>query len=200
MEQSLKDGLIWDTEAGYGFHPEPAMKYDGDYFQKYMEMDNTPMGYVLTEARCDLVSQHYKGDNLIDIGIGGGAFCLSHGCYGYDVSEQAVTWLRDGGMYRNPYKAGCEAMTCWDSLEHVLDPVALVQCASKYVFVSMPIYQDREHCVNSKHFKPGEHLHYWTHDGLIDWFARLGFVCMESNDIETQLGREGIYSFVFRRF
>jgi hypothetical protein len=199
MEQSLKDGLIWDTEAGYGFHPEPAMEYSGSYFAKYVQMDQTPMGFQLTRARCDLVERHYHGVDIIDIGIGGGAFCIESGSYGYDVSQEAVDWLKERNIYRNPYEHKCAAITCWDSLEHVSDPVQLVQCASKYVFVSMPIYQDREHCVNSKHFKPGEHLHYWTHDGLIDWFARLGFVCMETNDEETKLGREGIGSFVFKR-
>jgi hypothetical protein len=200
MKQLLKDGLIWDTEAGYGFHPEPVMEYSGSYFEKYVQMDQTPMGFQLTKARCNLVERHYQGTDIIDVGIGGGAFCIESGAYGYDVSQEAVQWLKERGTYLNPYESKCTALTCWDSLEHVLDPVALVQCAKKYVFVSMPIYKDREHCVNSKHFKPGEHLHYWTQDGLIDWFARLGFVCMEISGIETQLGREGIGSFAFKRF
>ena len=63
----------------------------------------------------------------------------------------------------------------------------------------MPIYEDSRHCLKSKHFKPGEHLHYFTHDGLLLWFEQQGFACVEHNDIESQLGREGITSYAFRR-
>ena len=63
----------------------------------------------------------------------------------------------------------------------------------------MPIYRDQAHCLASKHFKPGEHLHYWTREGLLLWMGRLGFVCIEHNDAESRIGREGIESFAFRR-
>jgi hypothetical protein len=200
MEQSLKDGLIWDIKAGYGFHPMPAMTYEGSYFSKYQAMDMTDMGWSLTDARIKLVDKYYWGESLIDIGIGGGLFVSTIGCKGYDVCNQAVDWLKARNDYRDPYVCYPEAITCWDSLEHIPEPQELINRATRFVFVSMPIYKDRDDCINSKHFKPGEHLHYWTHNGLLDWFARLGFICLEHNQIESDLGREGISSYVFKRF
>jgi hypothetical protein len=201
MTNSLESGsLIWDAEKGYGRHTAPPMTYDGDYFAKYQDMDNTFIGLALTAVRVNMVNAYYHGDDNIDIGIGGGLFVFSLGCKGYDVSENAVQWLKIRQIYQNPYETHPESITCWDSLEHIPEPEALINRVKRFVFVSMPIYEDEAHCRASKHYKPGEHIHYWTHKGLIDWFARLGFILMESSQIESKLGREGINSYVFRRF
>lgn len=201
MTNSLESGsLIWFDGLGYGWHTAPPMTYDGDYFAKYQEMDKTLMGVALTCARVNMVNAYYHGEDNIDIGIGGGLFVTSLGGKGYDVSDNAVQWLKTQQIYQDPYETFPESITCWDSLEHIPDPEALVSRVKRFVFVSMPIYEDEAHCRASKHYKPGEHIHYWTHKGLIDWFARLGFIPMEFNQIESDLGREGINSYVFRRF
>lgn len=191
--------LHWDNSKGYGFDVTPAMAYDGDYFEKYQTLDLSEMGQKLTEARVEFVNEYYIGDDIVDVGIGGGRFCIERGSFGYDVSAEAVQWLQANGMYRDPYEAKVDALTFWDSLEHIPDPEAIVRQAKRWVFVSMPIYEDMGHCLLSKHYKPGEHLHYWTDRGLIDWFARQGLVCINSHDAETQIGREGIVSYAFKR-
>jgi hypothetical protein len=175
------------------------MDYTGDYFAKYQLMDETPMGEALTDARVLLVDDHYQGEDIIDIGIGGGKFVILMMCSGFDVNPSAVRWLKDQGMYRDPYEKKVEVLTFWDSLEHIPDPIAIVRQARKWVFVSMPIYDNEAHCRQSKHFKPGEHLHYWTHSGLVDWFAQQGFILMAHNDEESRIGREGIKSYAFKR-
>jgi hypothetical protein len=154
------------------------MDYTGDYFAKYQLMDETPMGEALTDARVLLVDDHYQGEDIIDIGIGGGKFVILMMCSGFDVNPSAVRWLKDQGLYRDPYEKKVEVLTFWDS---------------------MPIYENEAHCRSSKHFKPGEHLHYWTHSGLVDWFAQQGFILMAHNDEESRIGREGIKSYAFKR-
>ncbi len=191
--------LHWDNSKGYGFDDTPPMTYSGEYFEKYQVMDNTEMGIALTDIRVAFVNEFYIGQSIIDIGIGGGRFCKQRGAYGYDVSNEAVEWLKSVGMYADPYASQVDALTFWDSLEHIPDPAAIVQQSKKWVFVSMPIYKDMDDCLISKHYKPGEHLHYWTDQGLIDWFAGQGFVCMDCHDAETQAGREGILSYAFKR-
>lgn len=192
--------LHWDDERGYGFDSTPPMSYSGNgYFSKYQDLDRTEMGVSLTQARRELVAAHYLGYDIIDIGIGGGRFCIEHGAYGYDVSNEALDWLKINGMYRDPYLHYSDALTFWDSLEHIPDPAKIVRTARRWVFVSMPIYMSKEHCLTSKHYKPGEHLHYWTDAGLVRWFAEQGFVCVTCNDIETQIGRDGILSYAFKR-
>lgn len=191
--------MRWNNNKGYGFDETPAMTYSGDYFQKYQEMDATNMGEALTDARVKLVSSFYCGKSIIDIGIGGGKFCKQMPCFGYDVSIEANKWLVENGIYRDPYKSGADALTFWDSLEHIPDPAAIVKMASQWVFVSMPIYSGIDDCMKSKHYKPGEHLHYWTDDGLRLWFAEQGFALAGENDAETKAGREGIKSYAFFR-
>lgn len=111
-------------------------------------------------------------------------------------TPEAVEWLRSEGRFREP---AANALTFWDSLEHIPDPEKAVEAADEWVFVSMPIYRDAADVLASKHYKPGEHLWYWTRDGLIRWFHRQGFFCVEVNSAETELGRDGILSFAFRR-
>ncbi len=198
LPHGLTDCLLWSEELGMGFHPRPPMDYSGPYFEKYQALDATPMGAALTAARVDMVQRHFDGE-VLDVGIGGGRFVIESGGKGFDVNEEAVQWLKSRNAYADPYK-GVAAITCWDSLEHVPDPEALVRSVGEWVFVSMPVYKDQTDCLKSKHFKPGEHLHYWSVRGLIGWFAKMNFGCVEINERESDLGREGITSFAFRRF
>ncbi|HBN8441015.1 methyltransferase domain-containing protein [Pseudomonas aeruginosa] len=198
LPHGLTDCLLWSEELGMGFHPRPPMDYSGPYFEKYQALDATPMGAALTTARVDMVRRHFDGE-VLDVGIGGGRFVIESGGNGFDVNEEAVQWLKSRNAYADPYK-GVAAITCWDSLEHVPDPEALVRSVGEWVFVSMPVYKDQADCLKSKHFKPGEHLHYWSVRGLIGWFAKMNFGCVEINERESDLGREGITSFAFRRF
>lgn len=198
LPNGLTDCLLWSEELGMGFHPRPPMDYSGPYFEKYQALDATPMGTALTAARVDMVRRHFDGE-VLDVGIGGGRFVVESGGKGFDVNEEAVQWLKSRNAYADPYK-GVAAITCWDSLEHVPNPEALVRSVGEWVFVSMPVYKDQADCLKSKHFKPGEHLHYWSVRGLIGWFAKMNFGCVEINKRESDLGREGITSFAFRRF
>ncbi|HFK1829541.1 TPA: methyltransferase domain-containing protein [Pseudomonas aeruginosa] len=198
LPPGLTDCLLWSDELGMGFHPRPPMDYTGPYFEKYQLLDATPMGTALTTARVDMVRRHFDGE-VLDVGIGGGRFVVESGGKGFDVNEEAVQWLKSRNAYADPYK-GVAAITCWDSLEHVPDPEALVRSVGEWVFVSMPVYKDQADCLKSKHFKPGEHLHYWSVRGLVGWFAKMNFGCVEINERESELGREGITSFAFRRF
>jgi len=156
------------------------------------------MGGLLTRARLELVGKYCKPNETVDIGIGGGRYVQESGGFGFDVCEDANNWL--GEKFRNPYHCGpVGAITCWDSLEHIPEPEKLLGQVSNWIFVSMPIYDNLAGVLESKHYKPGEHLHYWTLQGFISWCAKQGFECIEVNHAETELGREGITSFAFKR-
>jgi len=199
LPNGLTDCLLWSEELGMGFHPRPPMDYSGPYFEKYQALDDTPMGEALTRARVEMVRRHTELAP-VDIGIGGGRFVLESGGFGYDVNDDALCWLRRKGLLLDIYRSHAEVITCWDSIEHIPDPEKLLAQVGEWVFVSMPIYLNQWDCLRSKHYKPGEHLWYWTQSGLIAWFARQGFGCVEVNEKESELGREGITSFAFRRY
>lgn len=197
LPPGLTDCLLWSEELGMGFHPRPPMDYSGPYFEKYRNLDATPMGEALTRARIELVRRHFDGQ-VLDIGIGGGRFIEEAGAFGFDVNPEALAWLHANGRYKNP-NFGWPAMTFWDSLEHIPEPEVVLKGIGEWAFVSMPIYKDAKDCLASKHFKPAEHLWYWSLEGFIAWMDRQGFEVMEINHAESELGREGITSFAFRR-
>lgn len=203
MTQSLPTGLtdtfLWSEELGRGWHTRPAMRYEGAYFAHYQKLDDTQMGGLLTQARLDLVERYTRTCEGVDIGIGGGRYVLESCGDGYDVCEDAVKWLETMGSYVDPYLAPVDHVTCWDSLEHIPDPALLLANVRKWLFVSLPICESRDEWATSKHYKPGEHVHYFTQQGFLRWCAEQGFECVEMNRVESDLGREGIMSFAFKR-
>jgi len=173
------------------------MGYSGEYFAHYQKLDATHMGGLLTKARLELVRKYTNPRHIVDIGIGGGRYKTEAGCRGFDVSDEACKWLDVD--YLDPYDQPVKGVTCWDSLEHIPEPEKLLAQVTDWLFVSMPIYQDLGDVLQSKHYKPGEHIHYWTLPGFIGWAEEQGFQVMEVNHAETELGREGITSFAFKR-
>lgn len=204
MRKSLpngwEDSLIWCPEKGMGFHPREPMSYEHDYWEKYLVMDDTPLGDALTAARKELVDFYYSG-SIVDIGIGGGKFVTAMGDkgFGFDVNADAINWLMENNRFCDPYAGHVDAITCWDSLEHIPEPEALVEQVKQFVFVSLPIFENPNTITNSKHYRPGEHIWYWSDAGLTKWFRELGFILVEKNNMETDLGREAISTYVFRR-
>lgn len=192
---------MWLPEIGMGYYPvKPSdMPYDAEYFARYQQQADTSIGQALTGARIDLVARHYAGP-VLDVGIGCGQFVDARPqTTGYDVNPAGVQWLRDRRLFADPYAAPAPALTFWDSLEHIPDPAGAVAQALAWVFVSLPIFDGAEHVLQSKHFRRDEHIFYWSDRGIRRWFAAQGFECVEHNHAETDIGREGIGSYAFKR-
>jgi hypothetical protein len=191
-------GLSWNADAGVGFLPVTAFPYDAGYFAKYAGYEGTPLGRMLTAARVALVNQHTHG-LVLDVGVGSGAFVKGRpDTFGYDVNPAAVQYLQALRRFADPIGAW-DAVTFWDSLEHIPDFGPLLELAQRFVFISTPIYPDLPGVLASKHFRPDEHCWYWTRDGLVRHLAHYGFQLVYACDLEERLGREAIGTFVFRR-
>lgn len=186
-------------ELGFGWYPVTANPYDDAYWQNYRERDDTPAGAALTAMRCALVWKYWPG-NVVDIGIGGGRFVREHqAAFGYDVNPLAVAWLKANGRWLDPYRRTVEAITMWDALEHIHEPGPLLANVQRWVFVSIPIFSDCDDALHSKHFKPAEHVWFFTRAGLEGFMQRFGFDLVEHSDMEQEAGREQIESFAFKR-
>lgn len=190
--------LVWLEDAGVGYYPVSAMPYTAEYFAKYEAYASTSLGRALTDARLSLVRSHWGGD-LVDIGIGCGQFVEAARCYGYDINPAGVAWLRARGRYWNPYYQEVPAACFWDSFEHIHDPTEILANVERWVFLSLPIFEDLAHVLRSKHYRKDEHCLYFRRDGLVRFMAACGFECVEHSRIESELGREDIESFAFRR-
>lgn len=192
--------LQWFPELGYGWYPVQESPYDAAYWERYRVLDQTDCGRKLTERRIALVDKYWYG-SVVDVGIGGGRFVQDHGheTKGFDVNPDAIRWLYANGKWHDPYEEPVEALTFWDSLEHIHNPEPLLANALSFVFISTPIYENASHVLRSKHFRPTEHCWYFTVRGMVDFMKRFGFEFVEFNNMEQACGREDIGTFVFGR-
>lgn len=202
--------LRWDDELGYGYIDCAAYiqehglsdPYDQAYFKKYVDYAATELGRKITDFRLKTVNKLTNG-LVIDIGIGSGQFVETRNAqgkptHGHDVNPLGIKWLQEKGWHANLLEP-CEVMTFWDSLEHIQDPKPLLKLVTRFVTVSIPIFTDYKSVINSKHYRPTEHYHYWDHRGFVSFMWSQGLRLVEYSDAETELGREGIRTFIFRR-
>jgi hypothetical protein len=99
----------------------------------------------------------------------------------------------------DPWLTPCAAMSFWDVLEHIPDFQPLLANVSKWLFVSIPIFYSAEHVLRSKHFRPAEHCWHFSRDGLVFAMKLCGFTLVSESTFESDLGREDIGSFAFKR-
>lgn len=180
-------------------HPD---LYDKRYFQSYVERDATKTGARLTSGRINLVRSaigSWGHDTMVDVGIGGGRFVREADCMGCDINPDAVDWLKGRDRWFDLERGHISIATFWDSLEHIVDARRMLFNVMDWVFVSTPIYKDMNHVLRSKHFKPGEHVYYWTRAGVAAYMEWHGFDLVKWSEFEQACGREDIESFAFKR-
>lgn len=190
------------VDYGYGYLASVSGDdvYDENYFQSYVERAKTEMGEKLNQTRMELCDIEIKdSDSICDVGIGGGAFVSKYTGQGFDVNPHAVQWLKENNYYANPYEFEFDYLTMWDVIEHIDNVKPLLNNVRKGVVISTPIYKDFYDVINSKHFKPNEHLWYFTDYGIRNYMRLFGFECVHADTRETDLGRESIGSYIFRK-
>jgi hypothetical protein len=205
VAQFSRRRLTWWPELGIGHYPVEVgfAPYDQDYFDSFERNAQTDLGRALMNARFNFVERHYRG-TLIDVGIGSGAFielrcARRRTTYGHDVNPAGIAWLDERKLLVDPHLVSFDAVTLWDVLEHIPDFQSLLANVKEWVFTSLPIFRDAEHVLRSKHFKPDEHCWYFSRDGLVFAMKQCGFVLVSESKVETDLGREDIGTFAFRR-
>jgi len=185
---------------GYWFYPVTDFVYDKSYIDKYKTYAITPMGNKILKARLDILKQY---TNLLDIGIGSGNLIKNKpNSKGFDVNPEAIKELKTNNMWCNIYKDNLDefdAISFFDSFEHIEFPeLILNRITNQHIIIAIPIFKNFEDLINSKHFRKDEHFHYFTLFGFLYYMEELGFYCKEILDIEIKLGRESIYTFIFK--
>lgn len=196
------DADLMITLCGVAYQRDmtPSASYDADYFDKCAGYEGSEIAAAINAARIALVARHYAG-RVCDIGVGSGAFVASRpDTVGFDVNPRAVEWLRSRGLWAAPGNNFC-AYTFWDVIEHLPTPVDYLGLVplQGLVFVSLPIFDDLRAIRTSRHYRPGEHLYYFTDQGFRNWMGLHGFALLETNTAETDAGRDSIRSYAFKR-
>jgi hypothetical protein len=109
----------------------------------------------------------------------------------YDLAYYPQTGISTNGSY--------DLMCMWDVLEHIpnFEVIQDVLMRSKHVAISVPVKPDKVKLEEWKHFKPMEHLHYFSQESLISLFSKYGFRIVTAKTPECP-PREDIISFIFR--
>ncbi len=184
-------------------------QYDQDYFNKCASYEGQEIGRAINAFRVGFVNKHIGRDaGVLDIGVGSGEFIQTRAwacdgwrnTWGYDINPAAADWLKHRDLLALQF-APFNAFTMWDVIEHVPRPQVYfdrIQDGS-YLFTSLPIFSDLTRIRESKHYRPGEHLYYWTEHGFVSWLGLYGFRLIDRQDFETYAGRDNILSFAFVR-
>lgn len=201
--------LVLCEILGYAYQHDmlsDRVVYDSTYLAKVDAYENTTIARAVNDGRCALLERHINyGATVLDIGAGSGAFvraAIDCGfcAKGFEVIPEAATRLKNEGLFRDDPK-GYDAVTFWDAIEHMENPEGWLRRLDNKtkVFASIPIFANLRDLRKSKHYRPGEHLHYFTNDGFLGWMAMCGFRLIEQSNHETKAGRESIGAFAFTR-
>jgi len=208
--------MIWVEPAGFGYLEgcSPSI-YDAGYFAHYRKICETPIAKALNRFRVDLLldaldlNADAQLQTVLDVGIGDGAFLRAAAARvpfgdvtlkGCDINPLGVEYLEQHDQLAQLEDPGGFDVVCfWDVLEHLPDPRVGLRAARSVALVSIPIFESQLHALKSRHFKPGEHLWYFTRRGFIAFAYQEGFDVVDIRATESAIGRDGIETFVLQR-
>lgn len=192
---AVRHGVAWQADMTV------TARYDARYLAKCAGYEGSDIAERINAARIAMVDRYAEGCAVLDIGVGSGEFVRRRpNTFGYDINPAAMAWLKASRRWSEAFDS-FTAFCFWDVLEHVPEPETYFRPmpAGSYVFVSIPVFADLARIRTSRHYRPGEHLYYFTAQGFMDWMAMHGLLCLERRDDETRAGRDSILSFVFRK-
>jgi hypothetical protein len=184
------------------------VEYDEAYFDKYVGYEDTPVARRLNAFRRDFAQAYGPGPAVLDVGVGSLEFLKSIGwrkAYGTDVNPKAIQALQDRAMYvdleHEKLPADVGVVTLWDVFEHLAKPSVFLKKipAGVKVCLSLPIFTHLNEIRESKHYRPGEHLTYWTDPGVRRFFDQSGFHLEATSREESEIGRDSIGSYRFQK-
>jgi hypothetical protein len=175
--------------------------YNRSYLDEYIRRSQTDLGRRIVKARWDLVKQFTLGGTLLDYGCANGAFHRSapagYTAYGWDVNPNSPFSGDEPTGHRR-------ILTLWDVMEHLQEPYRPLQRFSPtVVFICTPNADNAPSDAYEgwKHFKPVEHIHYWTPHTLTMGMAANGYTRTHLDYDEGRLrdaeNPEAIFTAVF---
>ncbi len=168
--------------------------YDLNYYENLLKMYSKSAEQI-NNIRWEFISD-INPKVVLDYGSGVGWFRAYRPkdveVYSYDIGNFPQT-----GIELRMYDVVC----FWDVVEHVPDFTILesILNLSRHVAITLPIYEENvENLEAWKHFKPNEHLHYFTKKSLVALLNKYFFEEIKSGQPECP-PRQDIWSFLFKR-
>lgn len=158
-------------------------KYGGDYAAAYDKRPAIEMSWV----RIAHLFRFLRSGRVLDIGYGNGEFIrqslkAGYQAFGYDTHKDKT----DLPVVKS-IEGRWDAVTFFDSWEHIED-ISFIDELDAGLFVvtvpNLPSLADEDFVLNWKHYKPNEHLHYFTRDSVLRFLSRHGYILLDVSDIE----------------
>jgi hypothetical protein len=175
------------------------MIYNLDYFEKMLRQ-NSATAQEIAEKRWRFIldsSCNQEIKTVLDYGSGVGWFRAFRPenirtVHTFDIGKYPQT-----GISLMVY----DVVTFWDVLEHIKDfrDIEPILRLANNVACSLPMLPKEKDILKWKHFKPGEHLHYFSKPMLVTLMAKYGFKWQQCESIECP-PRQDILSFYFTKF
>jgi hypothetical protein len=202
LMKDIGSQFLWLPDLGFGYYP--AFNCKTEYFDEYKSLEGSEVCERINHSRVETVARWIGDAPLLDFGIGAGTFIIERGkgiTFGYDRDGNGVRWLMENDIWCDPHQMDdIKNISFWDAFEHLEHPETFLNRVSGFVFMSIPIFIDCDHILQSKHFKTNEHFWYFTLPGFVDWMREFDLI-QESTalDFESVEGREDVYTFIFRK-
>jgi SAM-dependent methyltransferase len=145
-----------------------SIVYDASYAHQYDDRPHEEM----SRLRWDYIQDHlalHKGSRILDIGYGNGAFLKQARRAGmeiFGIDLHGVDFGIPNVNYDSPI--GYDITCFFDSIEHLVEFDDIFRLNTKHVVVSIP--DTSEYLLTQprrwRHYKPGEHLHYFSRRSL----------------------------------
>lgn len=158
--------------------------YNREYYERFADRGQSEIGRRIYQSRWNLIEKHCHGNmRLLDYGCASGAFHKSSRngfeCYGYDINPYSE--FKD-----RPERV--EILTMWDVIEHINTPVDIIRDINPdWVFVSTPNVEGVTDIESWRHYRPKEHLYYFSLESLEGVLKKAGYKVIEHNYIEGQI-------------
>jgi hypothetical protein len=169
------------------------VKYDIEYYEKMLR-EYSENGERIARIRWDWISE-ITPKKVLDYGSGVGWF-RAWRPPGVEVDSYDI-----GPVPQTKIRLVMYDLTCfWDVLEHIpnteeLEPIFNL---SRHIALTIPIQPINTPVSAWKHFKPLEHLNYFTQDSIQNLLGRYGFNLLKESKAECP-PREDIHSFLFKK-
>ena len=170
------------------------MKYDEDYYYNLLMIQAEHAKHI-SEVRWKFVRE-CRAKTVLDYGCGVGFF-KAFAPTGVEVDTYDIGPYVMTGILHDNYDLLC----LWDVIEHITCIDADLKryiSNSGHVALSLPMLPKKKKLKEWKHFKPGEHLHYYTDEMLNTLFEEYGFRRIASGYAECP-PREDVEEVLFKR-
>lgn len=168
------------------------MIYDIEYYENMLRQYSKTAEQV-SKIRWDWI-RDINPDRVLDYGSGCGWF-RAWRPKGVEVDSYDIGDYPQTGIDLIIYNVVC----FWDVLEHISDftEIEPVLALASHVAISLPLLPNTG-ITHWKHFKPGEHLNYFTDETWHALFYGYGFEPLKTGQPECP-PREGITSMIYRK-